>query len=103
MGYEAQELEAAKQVNRENGLKQYEDLKQHMVARTRRFGMLLSGYLLLQVSPSVTLSCQTPSCPSATVLLCRLRWAGNAIECISIACQQPLQWPIKDTCWQLLT
>ena len=64
MGYEAQELEAAKLVDREDGLKQYEDLKQHMVARTRRFGTLLSGYLLLQVSPSVTLSCQPPLCPS---------------------------------------
>ena len=64
MGYEAQELEAAKLVDREDGLKQYEDLKQHMVARTRRFGMLLSGYLLLQVSPSVTLACQPPLCPS---------------------------------------
>ena len=80
MGYEAQELDAAKQVDREDGLKQYEDLKQHMVARTRRFGMLLSGYLLLQVSPTVTLTFQPPSCPSAilrSIVPAGLGWQRN--------------------------
>lgn len=53
MGYEAQELEAAKLVDMEDGLQQYAELKQHMLARTRRFGTLLAGYLFLQVSAQV--------------------------------------------------
>ena len=53
MGYEALELEAAKAVDREDGLQQYAELKQHMLARTGRFGALLSGYLFLAVSGPV--------------------------------------------------
>ena len=53
MGFEAQELEAAKAVDREDGLKQYAEMKQHMLARTSRFGALLSGYLFLAVSGPV--------------------------------------------------
>ena len=53
MGYEALELEAAKAVDREDGLEQYEEMKQHMLARTGRFGALLSGYLFLAVSGPV--------------------------------------------------
>ena len=53
MGYEALDLEAAKAVDREDGLEQYAELKQHMLARTGRFGALLSGYLFLAVSGPV--------------------------------------------------
>lgn len=54
-GYDAEALEAAREVDREQGLQQYAELKKRMLARTRRFGTLLSGYLLLQVSASVSL------------------------------------------------
>ncbi|CAK0774363.1 hypothetical protein CVIRNUC_004161 [Coccomyxa viridis] len=58
MGYEALELEAAKAVDREDGLQQYAELKQHMLARTGRFGALLSGYLFLAVSgPAALAAC----------------------------------------------
>ena len=53
MGFEAQELEASKAVDKEDGFKQYTEMKQHMLARTKRFGTLLSGYLFLAVSGPV--------------------------------------------------
>ena len=54
MGFEAEALEASKLADMEDGLQYYAELKQHMLARTRRFGSLLAGYLLLQVSGPVS-------------------------------------------------
>ena len=54
MGYEAEALEALKAADMEDGIKYYAELKQHMLARTRRFGSLLAAYLLLQVSSPVS-------------------------------------------------
>lgn len=54
MGFEAEALEASKLADMEDGLQYYAELKKHMLARTRRFGSLLAGYLLLQVSGSVS-------------------------------------------------
>ena len=54
MGFEAEALEASKLADMEDGVQYYAELKQHMLARTRRFGSLLAGYLLLQVSGPVS-------------------------------------------------
>ncbi len=54
MGYEAEALEAMKAADMEDGVRYYAELKQHMLARTRRFGSLLAAYLLLQVSGPVS-------------------------------------------------
>ncbi len=54
MGFEAEALEASKAADMEEGMQYYAELKQHMLARTRRFGSLLAGYLLLQVSGPVS-------------------------------------------------
>ena len=55
MGFEAEALEAYKAAGREDGFQYYAELKERMLARTRRFGSLLAGYLLLQVSGPVSL------------------------------------------------
>ena len=54
MGFEAEALEASKLADMEDGLQYYAELKKHLLARTRRFGSLLAGYLLLQVSGPVS-------------------------------------------------